>query len=230
MLRLREVHQMKMATIGGVLVAALVGASLAAAQTPYNFVLDGSGSLLLDDPTYSGDIVGQLLGTFTITIDDTGWPGENDVNPTRFEYIWDTFFAANYDTTPGAAAWFGDFDAQTLPGAPQFVFDTSIPGGILAGDISIRILVRDWDGDQVLDPVEKYDDHQLNASLNVNPFLGTGAFVEICGYGSLGSGEFNFVDPPGVDEAQFPGLVFLDECPPQPVEPSTWTAVKALFR
>ena len=222
---------MKMATIvGAAAVAVLLASSLAGARVHYDYILMGSGSLLLDDPTYSGDIVGGMLGTWTIAIDDTGWPGQDDIDPTRFEYIWETFFAPNYDDTPMAEAWYGYFDGLTLPTTPQFVFDTTSPGGILAGDISIVIMVRDGDGDGVLDDVEKYDDQQYVATLNVNPTLATGAFIDMCGDGALSTGVFNFVDPPGVDTAQFPGFVDIEECPPQPVEQSTWSNLKALYR
>jgi hypothetical protein len=224
---LREVQQMKMATVTAAFVAVLLISSMAGAES---FTLIGSGSFLLDDPTYSGQIVGEFTGTFTIEVDDTLWPGENDVDPTRFEYIWTTFFADNYDDTEDAEAWYGVFDYLTLPSTPQFVFDTSVPGGILAGDISIVIMVRDGNANQVLDDPEKYYDHQYTGTLNVNPSLATGAFVDQCGYGAVATGVFNFVDPPGVDTAQFPGFVTLEDCPPQPVESATWSAVKALYR
>jgi len=202
----------------------------AGAQVTYNYLLIGTGSLLLNDPTYGGQLMGDLTGTWTIQIDDTGWPEVGDVDPTRFEHIWETFFAPNYDPSAGGEAWYGTFDGLTLPTTPQFVFDTAVPGGVLAGDISIRIMVRDGNANGVLDDVEKYDDQQYNGTLNVNATLATGAFVDKCGYGSLGGGTFNFVDPPGVDSAQFPGVVILDDCPPQPVEPSTWSTIKSLYQ
>jgi hypothetical protein len=221
---------MKMATVISGLLAMLLAASVAGAQIHYDYMLNGSGSLLLDDPTYSGTFLYGMQGTWSISIDDTGWPGQNDVAPTRFEHIWDTFFAPNYDATPGARAWYGYFDGLTLASTPQFVFDTMVPGGILAGDITIVIMVRDSDNDGVLDDAEKYAAQQYVATLSVNPSLATGAFVDLCGDGALSSGAFNFVDPPDVDTAQFPGIVDLDDCPPQPVEPVTWSTVKALYR
>lgn len=219
------------AFIAAAAVIALIASTQADAQVTYNYVLDdGSGSLLLDDPTYSGDIVGAFMGTFTIEIDDTLWPGETATDPTRFEHIWETYFADNYNAAPGAEAWFGVFDGLTMPSVPQFAFDTSVPGGILAGDISIVIQVRDTDADEVLGDAEKYANQQLTGTLNINPNLATGAFVDLCGYGALGSGNFNFVDPPDLDTAEFPGEVTLEECPPQPVEPSTWSTIKSLYQ
>jgi hypothetical protein len=218
---------MKLATIV-LTVAAVSLASLPAGAE--SFTLIGTGSWLLDDPTYSGQIVGEFVGDFTIAIDDTGWPGEADVNPTRFQYIWETYFEDNYVGTPGAEAWFGVFDGLTMASVPQFMFDTDFPGGILAGDITIEIMVRDWDADGVLDDVEKYWNLNFTGTLNINPFLATGAFVDLCGYGAANTGVFNFVDPPEVDEAQFPGFVTLDDCPPQPVESATWSVIKAFYR
>lgn len=216
---------MKMATI---VVAVLLAASVAGAE---GYLLNGTGSWLLDDPTYSGVMLpgNDLVGTFTIEIDDSAWPGETDIDPTRFEYIWTTYFAGNYNPAPDAEAWYGYFDSATMPSVPQFVFNTSTPGGILAGDISIVIQVRDVDADTVLDDTEKYASHQFTGTLNINENLATGAFVNQCGYGALGSGVFNFVDPPGVDSAQFPGEVTLHPCS-APVESSTWSMIKELYR
>lgn len=217
---------MKMATIAVGALVVLLTSSMAGAES---YILMGSGSWLLDDPTYSGTIVGGFVGTFTIEIDDSAWPGQNDVDPTRFEYIWQNYFAGNYNPEPGAEAWYGVFDGLTMPSVPQFVFDTSSPGGILAGDISIVIQVRDVDGDGVLDDTEKYANQQFTGTLNVNDDLATGAFVDMCGYGACGSGVFNFVDPPGVDTAEFPGDVTLHPCS-APVEQSTWSVIKRLYR
>ena len=129
----------------------------------------------------------------------------------------------------------GAVNPQTLRGkAPWEVHRRAraqgIPTLILAGDISIVIMVRDGDGDGVLDDAEKYDDQQYVATLNVNPTLATGAFIDMCGDGALSTGVFNFVDPPGVDTAEFPGFVDIEDCPPQPVEQSTWSNLKALYR
>jgi hypothetical protein len=223
----REVHKMKMATITTAVLVVLLGSSLAGAE---NYILMGTGSWLLDDPTYSGQLVGDFIGTFTITIDDSAWPGQNDTNPTRFEYIWDNYFAGNYNPLPaGAEAWYGVFDGLTMPTVPQFMFNTNVPGGILAGDISIVIQVRDLDADGMLDDSEKYANQQFTGTLNVNEDLATGVFVDQCGYGACGSGVFNFVDPPGVDTAQFPGEVTLHPCA-APVEASTWTMIKGFYR
>jgi hypothetical protein len=222
----REVRQMKMATITMAALVVLLASSLAGAET---YMLMGMGSWLLDDPTYSGQLVGDFVGTFTIEIDDSAWPGQNDVNPTRFEYIWDNYFADNHNPEPDAEAWYGVFDGLTMPSTPQFVFNTSVPGGILAGDITIVIQVRDVDADEVLDDEEKYANHQFAGTLNVNEDLATGAFENLCGYGACGSGVFNFVDPPGLDDAQFPGEVTLHPCS-APVEESTWSTIKCFYR
>jgi hypothetical protein len=225
----REVYQMKMATIAVAAVAVLLGSSVAGAQDTY--MLNGSGSWLLDDPTYSGMMFPgfDLVGTFTIEIDDSAWPVEGATDPTRFEHIWDTYFAGNYDATPDAEAWYGTFDGLTMPSTPQFEFNTTTPGGILAGDITIVILIRDWNANGVLDESERYQNQQFAGTLNVNDSLGTGAFTDLCGFGALSTGVFNFVDPPGVDTAQFPGEVSLHPCS-APVESSTWTMIKSLYQ
>lgn len=220
---------MRMAMAISGFMAVLLAASLAGAQIHYDYMLNGSGSLLLDDPTYSGTFLYGMVGTWSISIDDTGWPGQNDVDPTRFEYIWDTFFAPNYDNTPGAKAWYGTFDGLTLPSTPQFVFETTSPAGsLLAGDITFRIMVRDSNGNAVLDTDEKYANQNFNATLSVNPDLGTGYFMISCGHGSIASGNFNFVDPPGVDVLQITGQIQTYPCP-SPVQETSWGTIKAIY-
>jgi hypothetical protein len=187
--------------------------------------LNGSGNFLDNAPDYAGTFMFGMTGSWTIEIDDSLWPAPG---PARFDYIWETFFADNYDPTPGAAAWYGTFDGHTLPTTPRFEFVTTSPGGVLAGDITLRILVRDWDGDGVLSETEKYDNLNLNATLSVNPDFGTGYFMISCGHGSIGSGNFNFVDPPGVDTLQITGQLQTYPCP-SPIEPTTWGTIKSMY-
>jgi hypothetical protein len=221
---------MKRLTLAALLLALLVFVALPAQADDTWFVgLNGSGSLLLNAPDYVGTFMFGMSGTWTIEIDDSLWPAPGATNPTRFEYIWDTFFAPNYDNTPGAKAWYGTFDGLTLPSTPQFVFETTSPAGsLLAGDITFRIMVRDSNGNAVLDTDEKYANQNFNATLSVNPDLGTGYFMISCGHGSIASGNFNFVDPPGVDVLQITGQIQTYPCP-SPVQETSWGTIKAIY-
>lgn len=187
--------------------------------------LNGSGSLLDNAPDYAGTFMFGMTGDWTIEIDDSLWPAPG---PARFDYLWETFFADHYDDTPGAKAWYGTFDGLTLPSTPTFEFNTTSPGGFLAGDITFRIMVRDQNGNAVLEDVEKYDNHNLNATISVNPDFGTGYFMISCGHGSIASGNFNFVDPPAVDVLQITGQLQTYPCP-SPTDETSWGTIKAMY-
>jgi len=208
-----------------VLVAVLFIAQSASAT---NYLLNGTGSLMKNGATYSGTFLSGMTGTWTIDLDDSLWPADSD-STARFNYIWQTFFAGHYDDTNGAEAWWGFFNGTTLPTTPQFVFNTTSPGGIVAGDITITILIRDWYADGILSQGEKHKNSNISGTLNVNPALGTGTFVNKCGDGSLSSGVFNFHNLPKLDSIQIPGLITTYVCP-SPVENTTWGMVKALYR
>jgi hypothetical protein len=63
----------------------------------------------------------------------------------------------------------------------------------------------------------------------VNPDLGTGAFVHLCGHGSVSSGNFNFRNPPLDDAIQIMGQIQTYGCP-TPVEDTTWGTIKSLYK
>jgi hypothetical protein len=216
-------------TLAAALLALLVfGALPAQADDSWMVGLNGSGSFLLNAPDYTGTFMFGMVGTWTIEVDDSLWPAPGATNPTRFEYIWENFFADHYDATPGARAWYGTFDGLTLPSTPQFEFITTSPGGLLAGDITFRIMVRDSNNNGVLDTDEKYANQNFNATISVNPDYGTGYFMISCGHGSIASGNFNFVDPPGVDVLQITGQIQTYPCP-SPTEETSWGTIKAMY-
>ncbi len=214
----------KLATTAVILACALL-VSQAAVATTYNCALMGSGSLMANGATYSGSFPSGMSGTWTIDVDDSLWPGASD-STARWNYLWTNFFT--YDSTPGAQAWWGTFDLNTLGSIPTFEFVTSSPGGTVAGDCTFRIMIRDWISDGVLSQSEKHHDSQITFTFSVNPDLGTGVFADWCGDGSFASGNFRFVNPPAVNVIQVPGLIRTNECP-SPVEDTTWGTIKALY-
>jgi hypothetical protein len=210
-------------TLAAALLALLVFVALPAHADDSWFVgLNGSGSLLASGADYSGTFMFGMMGTWEIDVDDSLWPPPG---PARFDYIWTTFFADNYDGTHQAEAWYGTFDGLTLPTTPRFEFDTTSPGGLLIGDITLRVMVRDWNGNGVLDEAEKNSNLNLNATLSVNPDFGTGYFLITCGHGSIASGNFNFSDP---DPLQITGQLQTYPCP-SPTEETSWGTIKALY-
>lgn len=218
---------MKKLAISAVILTCVLFVAQSAAATDYNIGLMGSGSLMKNGADYSGpSFMYGMTGSWSIDVDDSLWPDESD-STARWNYIWTNFFV--YDDTEGAKAWWGDFDGSTLPDAPSFEFVTTVPGGTVAGDITFRIMIRDLNGDGLLAQSEKHRDSQIVYTLSINPNLGTGTFDDWCGYGSMSSGNFRFVNPPADNVIQIAGLLKTEECP-SPVEDATWGAIKALYK
>jgi hypothetical protein len=196
----------------------------------YNIQLSGTGGFMLNGADYSGNIDAGMAGTWTLEIDDSLWPDQSD-STARFQYIWDTFFAANYNNTVGGEHWLGHFNSSTLPSTPLMTLQTTSPGGDLAMNTSFTVLVRDYYADGLLSQYEKHHDCQMNFTFSVETPLCTGSFEDHCGTGSSSNGSFNFVNPPEEDALEFPFFGYLDVwfCG-APVEESTWGNIKALYR
>lgn len=220
---------MKRLTFAAVVLAfALLVVQTAAADDSYMIGMQGVGSLMKSPVVYSGNFMFGLVGTWEISLDDSLWPDPAD-STARFDYIWVNFFADNYIDTWGAESWIGHFDGATLGTPPHFRFDTISPTGAIEGDITFSILVRDWYADEILSQQEKHHNLNLSATLSVNPDLGEGEFEDLCGHGSVSSGNFKFVNPPLDNNLQIVGQLQTYTCL-TPVEETTWGAVKALFK
>jgi len=191
------------------LTAVLVATS--AADTHF-VVLSGSGSLLIDRAEYAGTIMSGFTGTWKLQVDNKKWPAAS-ASGERSEFFWESFFEDNYDGTPGSEAWYGYFDGSTLRTTPRFYLDTVEPKGHLQADASLVVMVRDMNGDGVLSADEKDRNCQLTMTLVVDSSEGKGVFRNMCGTGALGSGDLNFVEPPGKDDIQIVGSVSVETCP-----------------
>ena len=200
----------------------VLGAQTAAAT---NIGLMGFGSYMTNGADYAGTFMFGMSGTWSIDVDDSLWPDQAD-STARFNYIWDTYFADHYDATVGAQAWYGYFDGHTLPTVPHFQFDTT--SGTIGGDCTLVIMVRDWVSNGVLSMSEKHHALQMTATLSVNPDIGTDSFFDLCGDGSISSGNFKFVNPPSVNSLQIVGQINPQPCP-SAVEETTWGTIKALY-
>jgi hypothetical protein len=208
-------------------VSLLVLPALVGAET-YVPLLDGGGGMMLNGAVYQGDILaGGITGDWSLDFDDSLWPDDSD-STARFDYIWTTFFADNYDGTAGQESWRGYFDGTTLPTAPRMSFFTAVPGGDLVTNASVTVLIRDDNGDEMLQQSEKHGNSQVAITVSVETPLCTGYFEDYCGNGSFGSGNFNFVNPPTEDGIMFNGQLQVFYCG-SPVEESSWGTIKALF-
>jgi hypothetical protein len=220
-------YEMKKLAMLAVVLACVLFVAQSAGATDYSIGMMGTGSLMKNGATYSGTFMFGMTGTWTIDVDDSLWPDESD-STARWNYIFDNFFLT-YDPTPGAKAWYGDFDTNTLAVVPTFEFVTSSPGGTVAGQCTFRILLRDRDGDGLLSQYEKHHDSQIVYTLSVDPNLGTGTFTDYCGHAPISSGNFRFLNPPSVNVLQIVGSFHTEECP-SPVEDTTWGTIKALYQ
>jgi len=196
----------------------------------YMIQLTGSGGLMLNGADYSGTIDAGMAGTWTLELDDSLWPDESD-STARFDYIWSTFFADNYNDITGGEHWVGYFSASTLPSSPLMTLDATVPHGVLGMNASFTVQVRDYYADGILSQYEKHHSCQMAFTYSVETPLCTGAFEDYCGDGSGSNGSFNFVNPPTADQLEFPFFNQLNIwfCG-APVEDSTWGAIKTLFR
>ncbi len=217
---------MKKLAISAVILVCVLFVAQTAAATDYSIGLMGSGSLMMNGAMYGGSFMFGMTGAWTIDVDDSLWPDASD-STARWNYLWTNYFT--YDDTAGAKAWWGLFDGTTLPTVPWFEFVTTSPGGTVAGDCTFRIMIRDWNGDGLLSQSEKHKDSQIVYTLSINPDLGTDAFVDMCGHGSISSGNFKFVNPPQMNIIQLVGHLDVQECP-SPVEDTTWGTIKALYQ
>jgi hypothetical protein len=202
-------HMGRLLVVLCLLIAVLVVPS---AADQYFIGLTGSGGLLENRAAYAGEFSFGFTGTWKIIINDGGWASHGDPDA-RFASIWKTFFAGNYDATPGAEAWYGYFDGTTQRRPPRFSFRLSSPKGQLEGDAALVIMVRDANGDGVLSEAEKAEDCQVTATLAVDYTRSKGAFRGMCGSGALGGGTFNFAYPPEVDDLELVGTLTLYDCP-----------------
>jgi hypothetical protein len=225
---LREVAVNPRLTAVSLMAFVLFSMAPAASCQDYFIGLTGSGSFMKDGADYAGTFLFGLTGTWSIDVDDSGWPAESD-STARFEHLWDTLFAENYDDTPGAEAWYGYLDASTLPAAPRFAFTTTSPEGHIAGDATLVIMMRDMNGDGVRSMTEKHRNCQVTMTLTVDFSQGEGEFFELCGNGGLGTGNLAFPNPPLDDVVQLTGSLHLFDCP-EPVESRSWGAIKARSR
>jgi len=207
---------------------ALIGLLLVpavASSWNFDYSIISEGGILGPSPHYIGIFTSGAEGTFEIWFDDTGWPTDPEE---RFDSLWVWYFAANYDSTPGAANWKG-----TIPG--RFYMNTTAapPGyvGWCEGTIQAKITVRDFNENRTLELWERNKQHLFDGRLSKlcdDPSGGEMACK--WGWGAVASNYFSFVSPPGPDTLYDGGNLTLMEGCPSATEPTSWGSIKALYR
>ncbi len=184
------------------------------------------GTLLNSPATYSGNLTSGAEGTFSFTINDSDWPDPSDPDA-RFDYIWVTYFADNFDnSTPGAWSWqaqmTGTFELNITNGPPGF-------NGSCWGNMAAKFTIRDINMNAILDDFEKFGENMFDGRVSIFCGNGTGEMECKRGYGAVASNFFTFTYPPDQDTLYDGGTITLYDCS-SATNPCTWGEIKALYR
>lgn len=186
----------------------------------------GTGDFMDSPPVFGGamDTGGEITdGSWSITVDDTGWPTE----PTaRYDYIWDTFYADNYEAG-NPSFWKGYFDTDHgLTQLNALAITDNTFGGTMSGVCSIEIQVQDLDNDGVLDEGEFCTGSLAGIVIIIRN--GTGVYEGMCGDGNYYGSYVK--DCPLTSESWNYGMyLWLEDCTTA-ADSQTWGAIKALYQ
>jgi hypothetical protein len=200
-----------------------------AAQVPAHIEYDfsGTGNLVVSPVVYSGSIdAGEPLlvgGTWTIQIDDTGWPGDAEKG-VRWSYIDATYFAPNFN--PVVLSWTGVFNSETTASAPQWRAGRGDVGD-LVGTTEIQFTIQDFDFDAIIDPDERM--LMVASGTIIVVKNGTGIWAGYCGLGSF-SGYTENPDPWNwADDSIVGGTVLdIEDCAVA-TDDVTWGHIKSAY-
>ena len=210
-----------------IIIAVAVLATAAYGQeTFFWFYGAGTGDFMDSPPVFGGavDPGGDItVGSWSITVPDDGWPTDQ---VDRTTYIWNTFYAPNYEVgNPGF--WKGYFDIDhglTAMNDLEIVDDTNV--GTMTGICSVEIQVQDINNNGVLDEGEF-----CNGSLSGIVIIireGTGVYDGMCGTGNY-FGTYIKDCPATTETWNFGMYLYIQDCT-SPVEDTTWGAIKALYQ
>lgn len=219
---------MKYATLVFLCSVMIVGVP-AFAQVPSHIEYDfsGTGNLMVSPAVYGGTIdAGEPLlvgGTWEMTIDDTGWPGDAD-KAARWSYIDATYFTPNFN--PYTFAWTAVFNAATTATIPQWRAGR-LDTGDLVGTAEIQLTIQDFNYDAIIDPDER--GLMLLSGTIIVVKNGSGIWAGYCGLGSY-SGYTQNPDPVNYADDLVSGSAVLDieDCSVL-VETITWGHIKATY-
>ncbi len=219
---------MKLSALVIVSVVLILGVPVAA-QVPSHIEYDfsGTGNFMVSPVVYLGSVdAGEPLlvgGTWAITIDDMGWPGDSDKG-VRWNYIDATHFAPNYNSF--SLSWTGIFNSETTASAPQWRAGR-VDVGDLVGTAELQFTIQDFDSDALIDPDERM--FMVVSGTIIVVKNGTGIWAGYCGLGSF-SGWTENLDPWNwADDSMMGGTALdIEDCS-IPTETVTWGHVKATY-
>ena len=191
------------------------------------FDFEGFGNLVLTSPpVYSGDVVSgdsRIVGaTWTVAIDDTGWPPVSDP-AARWDYIFTNFFVYN----PTLFFWTAVFDQNNLPAKPDWEIVHPVNGS-MSGTLVVSSVMTDDDRDGILD-IEERMFGTFEGNLMVMKF-GSGEFAKYCGEGAYNGALFND-DPANWLDDYVMGHCLLDLVNCQiGTEEMSWGSIKKFHR
>lgn len=210
------------------LIAGLAVLLVPTALLSWNFdyeIYSLAGGILHSDPVYEGSLTSSGTGTLRITLNSTGWPTDPAA---RFDYIWTTYFAANWDNSTGEAKWVGQ-----IPGR-FYINATSAPAGYLGwceGSINAKITVRDFNGNQILEASERDRQHLFDGRLSKLCTDPAGGEMDCkWGWGAVASNYFSFEEDPVDTLYNGANLTLMATGCESGAEPTTWSSVKSLYR
>jgi hypothetical protein len=207
----------------------VVSALSASAVVPSHMEFDvtGTTNFVTSPVVFDGTVTaGEPLlvgGTWTLTIDDTGWPADTDPQA-RWDYIAATYYYPNYD--PFSFSWTATFDGNTTASPPFWGVGSA--AGTMSGTATLQMTITDFDFDGVIDPDERAFNVYSGTLIVVKN--GEGVFAGYCGLGSH-SGYLDNPDPLNFADDDFSGTTILDveDCS-VPVEEVTWGHIKSKYR
>jgi hypothetical protein len=193
----------------------------------WNFDYEIYGTILADPPRYGdGSLTSGADGFIEFTLSDDGWP----VDPNqRFHYLWTEYFKPNYDTTVvGAYKWVGAFTGTFYMQADNAPVGYN---GWCWGTIVPTITIWDTNSNGALDLTEKFGENLFDARLSKLCTHGSGGEMDcMWGWGAMASNYFSFKIPPDFDTLYNGGNLTLMPGCSTANEPSSWGAIKALYR
>jgi hypothetical protein len=183
---------------------------------------------MLDTPAEytGGGLTSGGTGIIEIYFDETGWP--TDPNQ-RWNYLWQNYWKPNYDTTTvGAYKWVGTFTGRfyllVLSGPVGY-------NGWCEGTITPKITIWDTNANGALDLWEKWGENLFDARLSKQCTDPSGGEMDCkWGWGAVASNYFSVKMPPEKDTLYNGMDITLMTGCASATEPSSWGAIKALYK
>ena len=221
------------------ILALFIALNVQATDIHGNFALEGFGSFMDENPTWSGALTGGTLspGTFWMKVDASGWPSDNPGTPEneRWDYIFSNYFT--YDDTEGAECWDAFFPNTDL-GDSWLEWRFYMDNGDVVGGTSARFIVsvQDLNANGIMEDSE-YQNKVCSGTLIAWINFGVGTYEGFCGTGGF-SGQLTVTNQTTMEEKLYvPGpywatgtMTLTDVGCSTPTESMSWGAIKSLCK